>query len=155
MSADLYGTDFLEWTRSQAEALRAGQYSKLDQERLAEEVEDLGLSQLSAKESYVLRILEHLLLIEFIGPAQTIPHWRVEIAAFRGSLKRRLSPTMRKTVQDELDELYADALMQVRARAAAYGRSVELPDLRRYDWDDVLGRADGLWSPEPLYGSQV
>lgn len=154
MSEELYGADFLEWTRTQAEALRAGQYSKLDQERLAEEVEDLGLSQLSAKESYVLRILEHLLLIEFVGPAQTIPHWRVEVAAFRGSLKRRLSPTMRKIVREGLDDLFYDALAQVRERAEAYGRPASLPDSRPYDWEDVLGREDGRWTPEPRYLEQ-
>ena len=154
MSDELYATDFLEWTRDQAAALRSGQHGKLDHERLAEEVEDLGLSQLSAKESYALRILEHLLLIEFVGPLQTVPHWRVEVADFRGSLKRRLSPTMRKTVQEELDELYAEALDQARARIEAYGRPAVLPDQRPYSCEDVLGRGDGRWTPEPRYGER-
>ena len=151
MSENLYAADFLEWTRSQAAALRAGEPAKLDFERLAEEVEDLGLSQLSAKESYALRILEHLLLIEYVGPLQTIPHWSVELAAFRGSLRRRLSPTIRKTVRDELDSLYAEAVSLVRARAKAYSRSAELPSKLPYAWEQVLGGADDNWTPSPRY----
>ena len=151
MSEDLYASDFLEWTRAQAAALRAGEPAKLDFERLAEEVEDLGLAQLSAKESYALRILEHLLLVEYVGPLQTIPHWTVELAAFRGSLRRRLSPTIQKTVREELDALYDEAVALVRARAKAYARTAELPLTLPYNWEQVLGGSDGNWTPTPRY----
>ena len=52
-AADLYDEDFYAWTQQQAEALRThfkGD-NRLDVEHLAEEVEDLGKSELQAVES--------------------------------------------------------------------------------------------------------
>ncbi len=41
-SAELYDKDFAEWTRHNAELLRAGRTSEADLEHIAEEIEDLG-----------------------------------------------------------------------------------------------------------------
>ena len=45
MTACTYETDFLHWTQEQSAALRAGQFTALDWERIAEELEDMGREQ--------------------------------------------------------------------------------------------------------------
>jgi hypothetical protein len=63
--ADLYDEDFYAWTQQQAQTLRE-QFrgdNRLDIEHLAEEVEDLGKSQLQSVESYLQQIMAHLLIL--------------------------------------------------------------------------------------------
>jgi hypothetical protein len=42
MTSNLYDEDFFEWTRRNAELLRAGQLQQADIEHIAEEIEDMG-----------------------------------------------------------------------------------------------------------------
>ena len=69
----LYDTDFLAWSREQAEALRAaargGTNQPIDWENVAEEIESLGISQRSALSSQIRRIIRHFLKLEFSSAA--------------------------------------------------------------------------------------
>jgi Domain of unknown function DUF29 len=68
-AAELYDEDFYAWTQQQAKALRThfkGD-NRLDVEHLAEEVEDLGKSELHAVESYVENVIEHFLKLDYSG----------------------------------------------------------------------------------------
>jgi Domain of unknown function DUF29 len=56
-----YDTDFYAWTQAQAAALRAGTWGDVDQERLAEEIEDVGKSERRAVISHLRVLLTHLL----------------------------------------------------------------------------------------------
>ena len=64
----LYDTDFLAWSKQQAEALRAamrnGSNQRLDLGNLAEEIEDLGKSVRRELQSQIRRIVRHLLKLE-------------------------------------------------------------------------------------------
>jgi Domain of unknown function DUF29 len=114
-AADLYDEDFYAWTQQQAEALRThfrGD-NRLDVEHLAEEVEDLGRSELHAVESYVENVIEHFLRLDYSGWVEARNHWRAEVEAFRGSIERKITPSIRQQVEAELDALYE------RARRAA------------------------------------
>jgi hypothetical protein len=67
--AEPYDEDFYAWTQAQAKALRThfrGD-NRLDVEHLAEEVEDLGSSELQAIESFVEQIIAQLLKLDFPG----------------------------------------------------------------------------------------
>jgi hypothetical protein len=79
--------DFLAWSKQQAEALRAeartGSNQRLDWEYLAEEIEGLGISQQSALESQVRRIIEHLLKLEHSRSAGPRRGWRGSIVDAR------------------------------------------------------------------------
>lgn len=66
----LYDTDFVAWTERQSALLLARQTSELDYELLAEEVGDLGESELHACTSQVVNILLRLTKIEFVGPSK-------------------------------------------------------------------------------------
>jgi hypothetical protein len=138
---ELYDEDFYAWTKAQAEALRThfkGD-NRLDIAHLAEEVEDLGSSELHAVESYVENIMTHLLKLDYSGLDWPRNHWRREILAFRQSLQRRLTTSLRRTVLERFEQRYANA----RERAAADllesepGIRRRLPATNPYDWDAI------------------
>jgi hypothetical protein len=143
-AAELYDQDFYAWTQEQAEALRThfrGD-NRLDVEHLAEEIADLGDSELQAVESYVEQIIAHLLKLDYSGQADPRAHWRAEVLNFRRSVERKVSPTIRRKVEADLEGRYA------RGREiAAVGAIVHEPDLIRrlprtclYDWDAIWHR---------------
>jgi hypothetical protein len=143
-AADLYDEDFYAWTQQQAEMLRThfkGD-NRLDVEHLAEEVEDLGKSELHAIESFIEHIIAHLLKLDYSGQAAPRAHWRAEIVNFRQNIDRKISTSIRRKVLRELDELYRRA-----RQTAAVGALVHEPDLIRrlpkicpYDWDAIWHR---------------
>jgi hypothetical protein len=143
-AAELYDEDFYAWTQQQAQALRThfrGD-NRLDAEHLAEEVEDLGKSELQAVESFVENVIEHFLKLDYSGWVEARNHWRAEIDAFRGSIERKITPRIRQQVETELDALYGRA-----RRAAARSLHQREPDFVRrlpktcpYDWHTVWHR---------------
>ncbi|MBV9250584.1 MAG: DUF29 domain-containing protein [Acetobacteraceae bacterium] len=60
----LYDADVLLWSEQQAELLRRRAANALDWENLAEEIEDVGRSQLNAVESLLTQALLHYLKAE-------------------------------------------------------------------------------------------
>jgi hypothetical protein len=143
-AADLYDKDFYAWTQQQAEALRThfkGD-NRLDVEHLAEEVEDLGKSELHAVESYIENVIEHLLKLDHSGWVEARNHWRAEVDAFRASIERKITPKIRQQVETELEALYERA-----RRGAARSLHQREPDLVRrlpkhcpYDWNTIWYR---------------
>jgi Domain of unknown function DUF29 len=143
-AADLYDEDFYAWTQQQAEALRThfkGD-NRLDVEHLAEEVEDLGKSELHAVESYIENVIEHLLKLDYSGWVEARNHWRAEVDAFRASIERKVTPRIRQQVETELEALYERA-----RRGAARSLHQREPDLVRrlpehcpYDWNTIWHR---------------
>jgi Domain of unknown function DUF29 len=67
--ASLYDEDFYAWTQQQAGLLRRMPRvgTELDLDNIAEEIEDLGRSDLRTAQSLVEHIIEHLLKLEFAG----------------------------------------------------------------------------------------
>jgi hypothetical protein len=142
--ADLYDKDFYAWTQQQAEALRThfrGD-NRLDVEHLAEEVEDLGRSELHAVESYVENVIEHLLKLDYSGWVEARNHWRAEVDAFRASIERKITPRIRQQVEAELDVLYdrarRAAARSLHQREPDFGR--RLPKRSPYVWDAIWQR---------------
>jgi hypothetical protein len=143
-AAELYDEDFYAWTQQQAQALRThfkGD-NRLDVEHLAEEVEDLGKSELHAVESFIEQIIAHLLKLDYSGQDSPRAHWRAEVLNFRRSADRKMTPSVRQVVQRKLDELYRNG-----RQTAAAGTLVHEPDLVRrlpktcpYDWDAIWHR---------------
>ena len=143
-AAELYDEDFYAWTQQQAKALRThfkGD-NRIDVEHLAEEVEDLGKSELHAVESYIENVIEHLLKLDYSGSIEARDHWRAEVDAFRASIERKITPKIRQQVEAELEALYERA-----RRAAARSLHQREPDFVRrlpkrcpYDWSAIWHR---------------
>lgn len=112
--SDLYDKDILMWSERQGELLRrraAGEPvndGDLDWPNIAEEVEGVGRSQLSAVQSLLRQALIHMLKTEAWPQSREVPHWRAEARRFRDDAAEAFSPAMRQRI--DLAGLYAKAL---------------------------------------------
>src|ERR1700677_908325 len=111
MTPSLYEEDFFEWTRRNAELLRAGQLVQADIEHIAEEIEDMGKRDLRELNGYVLVLLIHLLKWE-LQPRRRSRSWestilsqRIEMEGISGQ-----SPSLRPKIGAHLAGTYEDAV---------------------------------------------
>jgi hypothetical protein len=148
---DLYEHDYVAWAEAQAAALRArdGGRNALDYENLAEEIEDLGRSEIHACESQIENIIEHLLKIEFVGPRETIPHWSKELRGFRRELDRRRTRTIDNRLEPRLPQSFAYGVKSLVTGGLIKGLDQVLAVREGYSWDQIV---DPDWFPAPRYG---
>ena len=108
-----YDSDILEWSERQAELLRrraAGDLvneAELDWPNIAEEIEDVGRSELHAVESLLVRALRQMLKAEAWPQSRDAPSWRADAIDFRQQARRRFAPSMRPKI--DVAGLYVDA----------------------------------------------
>jgi hypothetical protein len=116
MADGLYERDVLAWSEHQADLLRrlgrGERVNDVDWAHVAEEIEDVGLSELHSVESFVNLIMVHLLKLHAWPESQACGHWRGEIVAFRNNANRRFAPSMRQRI--DVAALYAEAVGQMR-----------------------------------------
>ena len=146
---DLYERDFVAWAEAQAAALRArgAGANTIDWERVAEEIEDMGRSEVDACESYVEVIVEHVLKIMFSMSDRNEPKWRQEITAFRIRLARKLTPTIRRKLEDDFDLLYRNGRRLALADFEVHEphNPERLPERAPFGLADLL---DEEWMPK-------
>ncbi len=117
-----YDTDVVAWSEEQAALIRAGKFSALDLEHIADEVEDVGKSEKRELASRLTVLLAHLLK----WSAQ--PEHRG--ASWRGTIKEQ-----RAEVADILDDapslrlLLRDEAWMERTWARAVGRAMSETEL--------------------------
>src|SRR6478609_7739726 len=79
MPDDLYDRDALAWSEHQASLLRrvarGERVNEVDWEHVIEEIEDVGLSELHAVESYFEPIFMHLLKIRTWPDSDAVNRW--------------------------------------------------------------------------------
>jgi hypothetical protein len=146
----LYEEDFYAWTQQQAELLRrlppAG--NQLDLEHIAEEIDDLGRSDLRAARSLCQHIIEHFLKLEYSGLDQPANHWQDEIVEWRLQLEQILTRSIEAKL--ELPGRYRAALRLVRRlERDAPGLTSRLPAECPYTLDQIVGGDDEDWFPPP------
>lgn len=117
-----YEDDFYAWTQHQAAVLRslAVADNRFDREHVAEEIEDLGKSERDAVRSRIRRIIEHLLKLAH-SPAE-LPQfdWMATIAEARSVLWDKMSPTLRRDAEAELEHLYRAGRRQAELAMQGY-----------------------------------
>jgi Domain of unknown function DUF29 len=118
---ELYEEDFYVWTQRQAELLRARRYDALDLQHLIEEVEDLGGALRRSVRSRVRTIIEHLLKLQHSQAVDPRPGWRDTVRTQRNDLLDDLTPTLRRELGRELEELYARARQQAEGSLRDHG----------------------------------
>jgi hypothetical protein len=115
MPDGLYERDILSWAQHQADLLRrlarGERVNDVDWEHVVEEIEDVGLSELHAVESFLDLMLVHLLKIHGWPGSPSVDHWRSEVSSFQKNAARRFAPSMRQRI--DVEKLYADALEQL------------------------------------------
>jgi len=106
----LYERDFYLWTMDQAAALRRTAPRgdpAVDWDNVAEEIESMGRSQLSAVQSWLARVIEHLLKLEYSPAAEPRGGWEDSVLVHRGSIMQKLddSPSLRRRI--DVDKAFA------------------------------------------------
>jgi hypothetical protein len=114
-AASLYDEDFAVWAAETARLLRARRFAEIDIEHAAEEIEDMGKSQVRELGSRLRVLLVHLLKWKWQPEKRsrscqsTIDTQRAELETLFGQ-----SPSLRRQLPDEVRAVYRRA-----ARGAA------------------------------------
>jgi hypothetical protein len=138
-----YAQDFYRWTRDQARRLRAQARLRgnepIDWLPLAEEIEDLGRSERRTCESLVEQIMAHLLKLEHARDRRAAGHWKAEVTAFRATLEKALTPSIRGLVKRELEARYRiGARIAIRAlEDEDPGLAARVPATCPYGWRQI------------------
>ena len=104
-----YEIDFAAWAKHQADMVRLGNWEKIDQDNLAEELEALSRSEHDALESRLEVLMTHLLKWQFDTASQDPRRlWWLTIREQRRRLTRLLhrSPSLRPTLPEVINESY-------------------------------------------------
>ena len=115
MPDELYDRDALAWSERQAALLRrvarGERVNDVDWDHVVEEIEDVGISELNAVQSYLDQIILHLLKLHGWPELDSDQHWRAEIVAFQTGLERRFAQSMRQRI--DLAKIYDRAKRQI------------------------------------------
>ncbi|MBZ5724424.1 MAG: DUF29 domain-containing protein [Acidobacteriia bacterium] len=111
-SAELYDRDFYEWTRRNAELLRAGRAGEADLEHIAEEIEDMGQRERRELLSRLGILIAHLLKWK-VQAGRRSRSWELTIRVQRKDLARLLSrnPSLQSGLAEDLAEAYERAVV--------------------------------------------
>jgi hypothetical protein len=94
----LYDTDYQRWLEQTVAQLKARDFSNLDLENLIEEIESLGRSEKHAISSYLRRLCEPLLKIQYWDPEREtcLRGWKLEVRNFHLQIEEQLeaSPSL-------------------------------------------------------------
>lgn len=125
LAADLYEDDFYAWTKVQAKALRLlaaeRRNDTIDAERLAEDVADLGKEQRNACRSQVRTIIEQLLKFQLSPNPEPRAGWERSILLAQAALDDRLTRTLERDLDANLDKLYGQAASFARQSLERHG----------------------------------
>jgi Domain of unknown function DUF29 len=118
--SDTYDTDIVIWSERQAELLRrraAGELvndAEIDWPNVAEEIEDVGRSELRSCRSLLRQALRHMLKAEAWPLSRDAPTWRADAIDFRRQARDAFTEAMRQRI--DVAELYRDALKALPER---------------------------------------
>jgi hypothetical protein len=105
--------DYL-WLENTATKIKLGLFNEIDSDRLIEEIEDMGASQKRSLESYLEKLIEHLLKLKYWESEyeRNHRHWKAEIINFRNRILRILknSPSLKNYFNEIYDEVFEEAV---------------------------------------------
>lgn len=140
-----YNSDIVLWSKEQAYLLRSGDFSDIDIEHIAEEIEEVGKSEQRELGNRMAVLMTHLLKWHF-QPARQGSSWEKTIKEQRKSIIRRLNntPSLRKSLTD--DEWLADVWLDARLAAEKETRINfdKFPDECPWEIDNILEES---WLP--------
>ena len=143
-NAELYERDFFTWTQATATLIRQGKWHEIDPERVAEELEGIGLQD---KHELAQRLSDLLyqLLTWWAQPEERCGRWRSALCTERRELTLLLrdSPSLQAQVPTFLHEEYPVA----RAKALTATGLATLPTICPFTPEQVL--AADFWPESP------
>ena len=135
---ELYERDFFEWAIQNAELLRAGRLDEADLEHIAEEIEDMGISQKKELYSRLRVLLMHLLKWKFQPEGRAGSSWRSTIRTQRAEMDPLFdfAPSLRRTVEENIQKAYPKAVSDA-ADETGLGEG-HFPEVCPFTRDQVL-----------------
>lgn len=148
MTATTYDRDIVAWANEQARLLRAGLFSELDIEHIAEEIEDVGKSEKRELASRLAVLLAHLLKWQYQWERQS-SSWQRTIKEQRNALAIciKRTPSLRAELSDPdwWSGVWSDAV----AKASEETGLDSFPETCPWAADAVLQAG---WLPRPAEG---
>lgn len=142
MTAIPYQKDIVAWANEQARLLRAGLFSQLDIEHIAEEIEDVGKSERRELKSRMAVLLAHLLKWQH-QPIRRGNSWRRTIKVQRKGVIHCLTetPSLKPELQDSnwWEQVWDDAIAGVLKEIELDG----LPETCPWSAEEIL--SDEFW----------
>lgn len=112
-----YDKDVLLWSQEQAKLLRAGRFSELDIEHLADEIEDVGKSEKRELASRMAVLLGHLLKWQ-VQPEKRTNSWRATINDQRRRIALAIeeTPSLKTVIRNPnwVEDVWLDARVLAR-----------------------------------------
>jgi hypothetical protein len=122
---NLYEQDFNLWTEQMAIAIRERNVIDMDWDNLLEEIDDMSKSEKRSLESYLERLIEHILKLQYWESEyqRNYRHWRAEVTNFRNRIKRIVSrsPSLNNYMSEVYSGIFQDAV-------DAQSNEFEIPD---------------------------
>ncbi|MDV2998069.1 MAG: hypothetical protein N4J56_007774 [Chroococcidiopsis sp. SAG 2025] len=134
-----YEQDFVAWASGQAMLLKQGRFEELDLENLIEEVESLSRSDRRAVKSQLIRVLKHLLKLNYQSNAfYYLNSWRSSVVEGRSQIKLIVedSPSLKPYLAEILVDCYQEAVQQASAETGMPATS--FPSACVYSLEQVL-----------------
>ncbi|MFO0291191.1 MAG: DUF29 domain-containing protein [bacterium] len=113
MKSDLYEKDYYLWIEKTISLLENHQFSDLDLDNLIEEISSMGKSEKRSLESYLTRLLEHLLKLVYWESELEYNQrgWKNEIRNFRLRIQQIIedSPSLKPYLSEIFSSCYQNA----------------------------------------------
>jgi hypothetical protein len=135
--ADLYDLDQTQWLQVTVDLLRQNSLAEVDWVHLIEELESLGKRDRNRVAHLLEQLIRHCLLLQYWQEerGRNGNHWRAEIQSFRTQLRRHLTTTLKNYLEEELPQIYQDALGYVQEKT---GHGVDFPLTCPYSLQQLL-----------------
>jgi hypothetical protein len=134
-----HDSDFVGWTESQAAILKnlpRGAFG-LDAENLAEEIADLGRTEVRETSSLLRQVLVHLIKLAAEPGSEAADHWVEEALAFQGDAVLACTPGIRQRVDiPRIWKLAGNGAVRALERHGM--RLDNLPDTCPFSLDELL-----------------
>lgn len=135
-----YDADFFAWTQEQAQLLRALPRTLagngLDIEHVAEEIEDLGISQIRAVNSLLMQLFAHLLKLQFFADSADRAHWISECYNFHGQAMNLFDKSMAQRI--DLARAWKLGRKDAARRLKDMGQDAAIPEICPFDAATLL-----------------
>jgi hypothetical protein len=149
-SMSLYDADYQLWLDQTVAQLKAHNFSDLDLENLIEEIESLGRSDKRAISSYLMRLCEHFLKLQYWESEREMCFrgWDLEITNFRLQIQAILedSPSLKNYLNDNFVSAYGNA-RKLFLKASKLD-SQEIPQEPEFTLEQALDEDWLPWQPE-------
>ncbi|NBD18203.1 MAG: DUF29 family protein [Cyanobacteria bacterium] len=108
----LYESDYYLWVVETVKQLQNRDFEAIDWENLIDEVLDLSKREKRKLESLLIKLFEHLLILQYwqLERERNRGHWEREITSFRLQILRQLedSPSLKNHLKERLQQCYQD-----------------------------------------------